>query len=101
MSDLVGNPEDLFSHNKAHILLVSQTKTGVGAVYEKYCICKNKRADQLCGNRAADQCPLFTLQTLYFLNLKPLVIICGCTDRFMSDLVGNPRDRFSHDPAHM
>ena len=27
---------------------------------------------------------------------KPLTNFCGCTDRFVSDLVGNPEDSFSH-----
>ena len=29
-------------------------------------------------------------------NLKPLAIFCGCTARFVSDLVGNSEDRFSY-----
>ena len=49
------------------------------------CICENKDADQLRGNR----------------NFKPLVIFCGCTARFVSDLVGNPEDQLSHNEAHM
>ena len=28
-------------------------------------------------------------------------IFCGCTALFVSDLVGNPEDRFSNDAAHM
>ena len=32
-------------------------------------------------------------------NLKPLAIFCGCTVRFVSDLVGNSEDRFSNDAA--
>ena len=39
-----------------------------------FCICKNKDADQLHGNRAADQCLFFfasqIVQSLYFLNPK-------------------------------
>ena len=31
----------------------------------------------------------------------PLDIFCGCTAWFMSDLVGNPEDRFSHSEAHI
>ena len=30
----------------------------------------------------------------YFLNFKPLAIFFGCTAWFVSDLVGNPKDRF-------
>ena len=32
---------------------------------------------------------------------KHLIILCGCTARFVSDLVGNPGDRFPHKKAHM
>ena len=45
------------------------------------CICENKDADQLRG--------------------KPLAILCGCAAQFMSDLVRNHEDRFSHNEAHM
>ena len=27
-------------------------------------------------------------------------ILCGCTAQFVSDLIGNPEDRFSHNEAH-
>ena len=51
-----------------------------------FCICENKDADQLRGNREADQrlCFRYTDRT-----------------RFVSDLVGNPEDRFSHNEAHI
>ena len=41
------------------------------------------------------------VQSLFFLNtnFKPLAIFCDCTARFVSDLVGNPEDPFSHDAA--
>ena len=32
-------------------------------------------------------------------NLKPLAILCGCTARFVSDLVINPEDIVSYDAA--
>ena len=39
---------------------------------------------------------------LYFLNPKfPASIFCDCTTRFVSDLVGNFKDRFSHVAAHI
>ena len=71
-----------------------------------FCICKKKEADQLRGNRKADQrlCFRYTDSTIpLFLksNFKPLSIFCGCTARFVSDLVGNPEDRFSHNKAHI
>ena len=34
-------------------------------------------------------------------NFKSLTIFCGCTARFVSDLVGNTEDRFSHNEAHL
>ena len=55
-----------------------------------YCICENKDADQLHGNRTADQCLCFCYEDFY-----------GCTAKFVSDLVRIPVDRFSHDMAHI
>ena len=71
-----------------------------------FCKCENKDADQLCGNRTADQRLCFRYidtQSLCFLNpnFKPLAKFSDCTARFVSDLVGNPDDRFSHNKAHM
>ena len=65
-------------------------------------ICENKDADQLRGNRDADQCLRFryTDSTISLL-AKPLAILCGCTARFVSDLVGTSEDRFSHIEAHI
>ena len=45
---------------------------------------------------------IWLVQSLYFLNpknFKPLAIFYDCTARFVSDLVGNPEDGFSHDEA--
>ena len=58
-----------------------------------FCICENKDADQLWGNHEADQRLCFRYTD------RPLAIFCGCTARFVSDLVGNPEDRFSHNEA--
>ena len=63
-----------------------------------FCTCKNKDADQLCGYRTADQ---YNPSTSLIPNFKPLTIFYGCTARFVLDLVGNPKDRFSHDTAHI
>ena len=67
-----------------------------------FCICVNKHA----GNRTADQrlcfryigssIPLLPI----FRNFKHLAIFCGCTARFVSDLIGDSEDKFSHDAAH-
>ena len=73
-----------------------------------FCICKYKDADQLRGKCEADQrlCFRYTDSTIprifkCEISFKPLAIFCGCTARFVSDLVGNTEDRFSHDEAHM
>ena len=67
-----------------------------------FCICENKDADQLRGNREADQrlCFRYTDSTIP-LPCKPLAIFYGCTARFVWDLVGNPEDRFSHNEVQM
>ena len=60
-----------------------------------FCICENKDAEQLRGNREADQrlCFRHTDITIPLLskirNLKTLAIFSGCTAWFVSDLVGN------------
>ena len=41
------------------------------------------------------------VQSPFFLHFKPLAIFCDCTVWFVSDLVGNPEDRFSHDVDHL
>ena len=72
-----------------------------------FCICENKDADQLRGDREADQCLCFrytdsTIPLLHkFQNFKPPAIFCGCTAWFVLDLVGNTEDLFSHNEAHM
>ena len=59
------------------------------------CICENKDADQLRGNREADQrlCFRYTDSTIPLLAKseisKSLVIFCACTARFVSDLLEN------------
>ena len=47
MSDLVGNPEARLSCDEAHMSLVVRKSVS--------CFCENKDADQLRGNREADQ----------------------------------------------
>ena len=42
-----------------------------------------------------------TYKTSYIRNFKPLAIFCGYTAWFVSDLVGNPDDRFSHNEAQV
>ena len=72
-----------------------------------FCICENKDADQLRGYREADQrlCFRYIDSTIPLVpkirNFEPLAILCGTTAWFVSDLVGNPEDRFSHNEAQM
>ena len=68
-----------------------------------FCTCETKTS----GYREADQrlCFSYTDSTIplvpKFQNFKPLAIFCDCIARFVSHLVGNPEDRFSHNEAHM
>ena len=54
------------------------------------CIGENKDADQLRGNREADQrlCFHYSDSTIPLLS-KLLAVLCGCTARFVSDLFKN------------
>ena len=54
------------------------------------CIGENKDADQLRGNREADQhlCFRYSDSTIPLLP-KLLALFCACTGRFVSDLFGN------------
>ena len=65
-------------------------------------ICENKGADQLRSNCEADQHLCFgnTDSTISLLLKSEISSFCGCTDRFVSDLVGIPEDRFSRVAAH-
>ena len=67
------------------------------------CICKNKDADKLRGNREADQrlCFRYLDSTIPLLPQSEISSLYGCTARFASDLVGNPEDRFSHNEAQI
>ena len=67
-----------------------------------FCLCKNNGADQLCSNCTADQrlCLHYLDSTVPLLllkirNFKLLTFFCDFTGRFVPDLVGNPKDRFS------
>ena len=73
-----------------------------------FCICLNKDADQLGGNREADQRLCFcytdnTIPLVYILNPKFQASshLLWLYSRFVSDKVGNPEDRFSHNEAHI
>ena len=57
------------------------------------CICENKDADQLRGNREADQRLCFrysdSIVPLLLKSEKILALFCACTGRFVSNLFGN------------
>ena len=71
-----------------------------------FCICKNKDADQLRGNREADQLLCFLLQGIvkffYFLNLKfqASSLLLSLHRPVCIRPVQNPHCWFSHDAAH-
>ena len=73
-----------------------------------FCICEHKDADQLRGNREADQrlCFRYLDSTILLLSkseissLFQVTIFCRSAAWFVSDMVGNPVDRFSHNEAH-
>ena len=67
-----------------------------------FCLCENKGADQLCSNCTADQHLCFRyMDSSIILNFRLLAIFYICTGRFVSDIVGTPKDQFSCVMAHM
>ena len=57
-------------------------------------------------SKAPDETPRYLQNDAMLIHVKirsfqPQAIICGCEARFVSDLVGNHDDRFSHDAAHI
>ena len=69
------------------------------------CIGENKDADQLRGNREADQrlCFRYSDSTIPLLSKSQIsslvTVFCDCTAWFVSDLVGNPNCWFCHTQA--
>ena len=55
-----------------------------------FCICENKDADQLRGNREADQRLCFRYTDSTISHLPKYEISSRCAAWFVSDLVGNP-----------
>ena len=58
------------------------------------------------GSHTADQPLCFsyidsTIPLLSKSEISSLAIFCGSAERFVSNLVGNPEDRFSHDVTHI
>ena len=78
------------------------TKNIIEPNHEETCfciICESKGAGQrLCFNYTDSRIPILRNLIRHF---KHLAIFCGCTARFVSDLVGNPEDRLSRDAAQI
>ena len=54
------------------------------------CVCENKDADQLCGNRKADLLLCFcNMDSTIPLLFQSLAILCACSAQFVSDLFKN------------
>ena len=51
-------------------------------------------------NKGTDLCVRYIDSIIPLLPLSE-ISICRCTVRFVSDLVGNPQDRFSYDSVHL
>ena len=87
MSDLVGNPEDRFSHVTAHISL--------------YMSCFMRKPNfKLWESKDAVTAQLictfvFAARIVQFFSFKLLAFLCDCTDWFVSDLIRNPEEWFS------
>ena len=65
-------------------------------------ICEIKGTDQLHSNCTAEQRLCFRfIDSTNPLLYKAKAIICGFTAQFVSDLVGNSKDRFSRDIPHI
>ena len=87
VSDLVGNPEDRFSHNAAQKESTS-TECIAKFLHAWHFLSWKFGHENINGN-------IFSI----LLMQEAVVIFCGCTAWFVSDLVGNPEDRFSHNAA--
>ena len=68
-----------------------------------FCICENKDAGVTAKLISAFVFTTRIVKFLYFLNPKfqASTIFCGCTAWFVSDLVENTEDRFSHNQAQL
>ena len=72
-----------------------------------FAICEQQRHRSACAFALSDQhlcCSLlgqYNTSTCYIQNFKTLASLWCWADRFESYLVGNPKDRFSRDMAHI
>ena len=103
MSDLVGNPEDRFSHNEAHIISGEARSSRCAAINVSFVVLLEPRHEKTCTlttqHRSAyiryigGTIPLLSKSE----KLKPLAIFFGCSAPFESDLVEIPDDSFAHE----
>ena len=87
-----------------YIVDLDKVKHHMSLVVRKpaFCIFENKDADQLRGKRLCFRYTDSTIPLLLKSEISnPLAIFCGYTARFVSDLVGNPEDWFSHNEDHI
>ena len=63
-------------------------------------ICEQQRRRSACAFAQSDQ-RYDNSSSFYIQNSKPLASFCGCAGRFESNMVANPKDRFSRDEARL
>ena len=128
MSDLVGNPEDRFSHNEAYMNLIirqrwpfplqlntrwlksqNHWRPHMSRSVRKlaFCIVENKAADQLRGDRAADRCLRFCCidSTISPLAKNQISSLKPCFEHIQPALCRTwsetPKRGFCRDAAHL
>ena len=83
-------------HANLRLCYIRSEKMSLGMRKPVFGICENKDADQLHSNCAADQPLCFCyMDSTIIRNFKTLAIFYGSTARCVSEMVGNPKDRFS------
>ena len=72
-----------------------------------FALCEQQRRRSACASTQSDQRLYYSLprhyntSSFYVRNSKPLLSFCSWAGRFVSYLVENSEDRFSHDGAHI
>ena len=66
-----------------------------------FCKCENKGADQVHSNCTADQRLCFPFIDSTFLHYLSEISSLWPSSMVVSDLIRNPKDRFSRDTAHI